>query len=88
MNNSSSFSLSEWARNNSQETAGVESFSGVQGYSVLDTVTGLLVILIFANLVRIYWDWGDDGFVGHYVDMTTLLGLLYLLYLVGSGGVF
>jgi len=86
--NNSSFSLREWARNNSQETAGVEGFSNVQGYSVADTVTGILVVLVFVNLVRVYWYWGDEGFVGDYVDATTVLGLLYLLYLVGSGGVF
>jgi len=47
-----------------------------------------LVVLVFVNLVRVYWYWGDEGFVGHYVDATTVLGLLYLLYLVASGGVF
>lgn len=85
--NNSSFSLREWARNNSQETAGVESLAGVQGYSVLDTVTGVLVILIFANLLRIYWYWSDEGFVVNYVNMTTVLGLLFVLYLVSTGEV-
>jgi len=84
----SSFSLEEWSRNTSEGTVGVEGFSNVQGYSVVDTVTGILVILVFVNLVRVYWYWGDDGFVGDYVDATTVLGLVYVLYLVSSGGVF
>jgi len=86
--NNSSFSLREWSRNTSGGGGGVESFSGVETFSVVGTVKGVFVVLVFVNLVRVYWYWGDEGFVGDYADMTTLLGLVYVLYLVSSGGVF